>query len=267
MSRADFTGSLPRHYDACLGPLMFEPYAIDLVERLPMTGEMRVLELACGTGIVTRRLREALPASATLTATDLNQAMVSYARAAVPLAGISWQDADAQDLPFPDASFDAVVCQFGIMFLPDTARGFAEAHRVLTPGGTLLANAWHSLDENPAYGALNDALAALFPDDPPSFLHTPYGYHDRSRILADAAAGGFTDVRLDDVRLQGHGPSVSDFVTGFVRGTPLNHELTGRGADLDHVASEAARTVAGVTGSAPITVDLAATVITATRAQ
>ena len=203
MSRADFTGSLPRHYDACLGPLMFEPYAIDLVERLPMTGEMRVLELACGTGIVTRRLREALPASATLTATDLNQAMVSYARAAVPLAGISWQDADAQDLPFPDASFDAVVCQFGIMFLPDTARGFAEAHRVLTPGGTLLANAWHSLDENPAYGALNDALAALFPDDPPSFLHTPYGYHDRSRILADAAAGGFTDVRLDDVRTPG----------------------------------------------------------------
>jgi SAM-dependent methyltransferase len=266
MSTADFSGSLPRHYDECLGPLMFEPYAVDLVERLPRTSEMRVLELACGTGIVTRRLREALPASATLTATDLNEAMVSYARAAVPLADISWQSADAQALPFRDESFDAVVCQFGIMFLPDAAQGFSEAHRVLVPGGMLLANAWHSLDENPAYRALNDALAAMFPDDPPRFLQTPYGYHDRSRMLADAAAGGFTEVQLDDVRLQGHGPSALHFVTGFVRGTPLNHELTRRGADLDHVASEAAGAVAAVTGSAPITVDLAATVITATRA-
>jgi hypothetical protein len=181
----------------------------------------------------------------------------------VPLAGISWQGADAGP-PFPDASFDAVVCQFGIMFTRHGAGLRGSASRA-GAGRTLLANVALAR-RNPAYRALNDALAAMFPDDPPRFLQTPYGYHDRSRILADAAAGGFTDVRLDDVRLQGHGPSASDFVTGFVRGTPLNHELTRRGAYLDHVASEAARAVGRVTGSAPITVDLAATVITATRA-
>jgi SAM-dependent methyltransferase len=245
---------------------MFDPYAADLVERVPATGETRVLEIACGTGIVTRRLRSALPASATLVATDLNEAMVEYARTAVPLAGISWQTADAQELPFPDASFDVVVCQFGIMFLPDPARGFYEAHRVLAPGGMLLANAWHSLDENPAHRAIQDAVAAMFPDDPPRFLATPYGYHNRSRILADTAAGGFTDVRLDEVRLQGHGSSALDFVTGFVRGSPLTHELTQRGADLDSVAREVSEAVARVGGTAPVTLDLAATVITAVRA-
>jgi SAM-dependent methyltransferase len=244
---------------------MFEPYAIDLVGRLRMTGEMRVLELACGTGVVTRCLRAALPESATLVATDLNEAMVSYARAAVPAAGIEWQTADAQALPFADASFDAVVCQFGIMFLPDAALGFAEAHRALVPGGTLLANVWHSLDENPAHRTLDEAVAALFPDDPPRFLDTPYGYHDRSRILADLAAGGFSDVQLEDVRVQAHGPSALDFVTGFVRGTPLNHGLSQRGADLDAVTREVAEVVARSHGAAPVTVDLAATVITAAR--
>jgi SAM-dependent methyltransferase len=245
---------------------MFEPYAADLVERVPASGDTRVLEIACGTGIVTRRLRSALPASATLVATDLNEAMVEYARTAVPLAGISWQTADAQSLPFADASFDVVVWQFGIMFLPDPARGFGEAHRVLVPGGTLLANAWHSLEENPAHRAIHDAVAAMFPDDPPQFLATPYGYHDRARILADAAAGGFTDVQFDEVRLQEHGPSALDLVTGFVRGSPLTHELTRRGADLDAAARAVSEAVARVGGTAPVTLDLAATVITAVRA-
>ena len=266
MSSSDFSGSIPRHYDECLGPIMFEPYAADLVQRVPMTGETRVLELACGTGIVTRRLRAALPVLATLVATDLNEAMVSYARAAVPLAGIVWQTADAQAVPFADASFDVVVCQFGIMFLPDKARGFGEARRVLAPGGKLLANTWRSLDENPAHRAMHDALAAMFPDDPPRFLDTPYGYHDQSRIFADAAAGGFDDVHLDEVRLKAHGPSALDFVRGFVCGSPLTHELTQRGADLTSVTTGVAEAVARAGGSAPFTLDLAATVITAARA-
>jgi ubiquinone/menaquinone biosynthesis C-methylase UbiE len=154
---------------------MFEPYADDLVGRVRMRDGMRVLELACGTGVVTLRLRAELPASATLVATDLNEAMVSYARAAVPAPGIEWQTADAQALPFADASFDAVVCQFGIMFLPDIPLGFAEAHRVLVPGGSLLANAWLSLDENPVHRSIGEAVADLFPDDPPRFLDVPYG--------------------------------------------------------------------------------------------
>ena len=205
MSFAEFSGSIPQHYDEYLRPVMFEPYAADLVGRVRMREGMRVLELACGTGVVTRRLRAALPESATLVATDLNEAMVSYARAAVPAPGIEWQTADAQALPFADASFDAVVCQFGIMFLPDTALGFAEAHRVLVPGGAMYANAWLALDSNPVHASIDEAVAALFPDDPPRFLDVPYGYHDRARILSDAAAGGFADVQLEEVRVQTQG--------------------------------------------------------------
>ena len=265
MSSVDFSGSVPGHYDEQLGPTMFEPYASELVRRVPMSGTTRVLELACGTGIVTRHLRATLPAAATLVATDLNEAMVSYARESVPLPGIVWQTADAQALPFADESFDVVVCQFGIMFLPDPARGFGEAYRVLAPGGTLLANAWHALEENPAHLAINEALWRLFPDDPPRFLETPYGYHDPERIRADAAAGGFAEVRLDTVCLQTHAPSALSLVSGMVRGTPLSHQLNERGADLESVTRDVARAVARVGGAAPCTVDLAATVITATR--
>jgi SAM-dependent methyltransferase len=265
-SSADFSGSIPRNYDECLGPIMFEPYAADLVRRVPLADATRVLELACGTGIVTRLLRAALPASATLVATDLNEAMVSYAREAVPLAGIVWQTADVQALPFADESFDVVVCQFGIMFLPDIARGFGEAHRVLAPGGTLLASAWCSLAENPAHRAMQDALARMFPDDPPRFLDTPYGYHDEGRMRADATAGGFAAPGVEIVRLQTQGPSALEFAKGFARGSPLNHELNERGADLDGVTRDIAEAVARVGGSAPLTLDLAATVITATRA-
>jgi SAM-dependent methyltransferase len=264
-SSTDFSGSIPGNYDEYLGPIMFEPYAGDLVRRVPMSGTTRVLELACGTGIVTRPLRAALPASATLVATDLNEAMVSYAREAVPLAGIVWRTADAQALPFADESFDVVVFQFGIMFLPDAARGFGEAYRVLAPGGTLLASTWLGLDENPAHGAVHDALCGMFPDNPPRFLETPYGYHDPERVRADAAAGGFADVQLDTVYLQTHASSALELVRGMMRGTPLSHQLKERGANLESAAREVAEAVARVGGSAPTTLDLAAIVITGTR--
>jgi SAM-dependent methyltransferase len=264
-SDADFSGSIPRHYDECLGPIMFEPYADDLVRRVPRAGVTRVLELACGTGIVTRRLRATLAESATLVATDLNAAMVEYARAAVPLAGIEWQTADAQALPFGDGSFDAVVCQFGIMFLPDRARGFREAHRVLRRGGTLLVNTWNALDENPAHRAMQDALTAMFPGNAPRFLDTPYGYHDPARMQADAAAGGFAEVLLEPVRMRTHGPSALEFARGFVRGSPLTHELVEREAQLDGATRDIAQAVARVGGVAPLTLDLAATVIIGRR--
>lgn len=264
-SSVDFSGSIPRHYDERLGPIMFEPYADDLVQRMPRAGVTRVLELACGTGIVTRRLRATLAESAALLATDLNAAMVEYARVAVPLAGIEWQTADAQALPFEDESFDVVVCQFGIMFLPDRARGFGEAHRVLRPGGTLLTSTWDALDENPAHRAMQDALAEMFPGNTPRFLDTPYGYHDPARMQADATAGGFAEVTLEPVGLRTHGPSALEFAKGFVRGTPLTHELAERGAQLDSATDAIAQAVARVAGVAPLTLDLAATVIIGRR--
>jgi hypothetical protein len=152
------------------------------------------------------------------------------------------------------------------MFLPDAARGFGEAHRVLAPGGTMLANTWGSLDESPGHRAVNGAVCAMFPDDPPRFLETPYGYHDAVRLRADAASGGFADVQLDTVSLQTHGPSALEFARGMARGTPLSHQLSERGADLERATRDIARAVARVSGSAPFTLDLSATVITATRA-
>ena len=133
-SAAGFSGSVPALYDLHLGPVLFEPYASDLVSRLPSGDRLRVLEIACGTGIVTRRLQEALP-DAAIVATDLNEPMIDYARGAVPAPGILWQQADAQALGFDDGSFDVVVCQFGFMFLPDKVQGFREARRVLASGG------------------------------------------------------------------------------------------------------------------------------------
>jgi len=214
--------------------------------------------------IIHAALQEALPDSP-IVATDLNEAMTDYARAAVPAPGISWQQADAQALAFDDASFDVVVCQFGFMFLPDKVQGFREAHRVLASEGVLLANVWHSLEANPANGAVHAALASLFPADPPRFMETPYGYHDAERIRADMVGAGWSDVQLEDVCLQGLGPSAADFAAGFTLGSPLAHELAERGADAGEVAQALTEALIPVGGERPFKPPLAATVIHAVR--
>jgi ubiquinone/menaquinone biosynthesis C-methylase UbiE len=264
-SAAKFAGSVPRFYDRHLGPVLFEPYAADLVSRLPPVDGLRVLEIACGTGIVTRRLREALSDSAIVVATDLNEPMTAYARAAVPAPGIVWQQADAQALAFDAGSFDVVVCQFGFMFLPDKVQGFREARRVLSSDGVLLANVWHSMEANPAAGAIHASLAKLFPADPPRFMETPYGYHDSERIRADMVEAGWKDVDLEDVCLQGLGPSAADFAAGFTLGSPLAHELAERGADTDAVTRALTDALIPVGGKHPFKPALAATVISAVR--
>ena len=261
-SAAEFSGSIPEFYDRQLGPVLFEPYAADLAARLPRRDALRVLELACGSGIVTRRLREALLASATLVATDLNEAMVSYARQAVPAPGIEWRQADAQALPFADGSFDVVVCQFGFMFLPDKVLGFREARRVLAPGGMLLGNVWRSLAENPLLRVIHETLTELYPADPPRFLETPYGYHDTERIRADLERAGWHEVQLDNVWLEGRSPSAADYAVGFVCGSPLNHELVERGADLDDVVRKLTEPLVPVGGDHPLRAEQSAIVLT-----
>jgi ubiquinone/menaquinone biosynthesis C-methylase UbiE len=262
---AAFSGSVPEFYDRYLGPVLFEPYARDLASRLPVRSGLRVLETACGTGIVTRHLREALPDDATLVATDLNEAMIDYARAAVSADGITWQQADAQTLPFDDGSFDVVVCAFGVMFLPDKVQGFREARRVLAPGGLLLANAWHSLEDVPAAGAIHRYVGELFPDDPPRFVKTPYGYYDHERIRADLAEAGWEKVQLDDVRIESESPSALDFATGLAQGTPLVGQLTERGADATEVSRALVDRLQPIGGDEPFKATLAATVISAAR--
>ena len=260
-THASFSGPVPENYDRYLGPVLFEPYAADLAARLPATPGLRVLELACGTGRVTRRLRAALPATATLVATDLNEAMIEFARSAVPDPGIAWQQADAQELPFADATFDAVVCQFGLMFLPDKVQGLREARRVLAPGGLFVASVWESLAAHPYALAIQSVLEELYPASPPRFLDVPHGYHDEQRIRADYAAAGWESPVIEHVHLRSRAESARVVASGFTSGSPLSHELAERGADPEQVAD---RITAALGGDAPHTVELAALVITAT---
>jgi len=264
-SAAQFTGSVPERYHRYLAPWLFDPYATDLSARLPQRPGLRVLEIAAGTGVVTRRLLEALPSDAVLVATDLNDAMVDYGRANVPDPGVTWQQADAQALPFADDSFDVVVCQFGFMFLPDKVKGFREARRVLSAGGVLLCNVWHSRDENPVARIVQDLLEERLPQNPPRFLDTPYGYGDHERLRADLAAAGWDDVQLDVVRKISNAASAEDVALGYLTGSPLSYELSERGADPDAFGVELARRLASAGGNRPFRAELAATVITASR--
>jgi SAM-dependent methyltransferase len=246
-----FSGSVPENYDRYLGPYLFEPYALDLAARLP-SGVQRALELACGTGRVTRHLRQTLPAGAELVATDLNPDMVARARTLLPDLAVTWQTADAQHLPFADAWFDLVVCQFGVMFMPDKGRAYGEAFRVLRPGGTLLFNAWDSLDANPMATATQGVFARFFPENPPQFFHIPHAYYDPIAIRTALGEAGFVDVRVELVEKEGRSPSAADVAKGYVEGTPVSAILRERNpALLEPIREAVAHALAERFGEAP----------------
>jgi len=186
-----FQGSIPEMYEAYLVPVIFEPYAPDIAARVAARQPASVLELAAGTGVVTRQLAAQLDPSTSITATDLNSPMVDHARSLGVARPVDWQQANAESLPFDDASFDVVVCQFGVMFF-DRPKAFAEIHRVLRPGGAFVFNAWDRIETSEFADVLTNALATMFPDDPPQFLRrTPHGYHDVDRIRADIVSAGY----------------------------------------------------------------------------
>src|SRR5262245_16315506 len=234
---ASFTGSIPEHYDAGQGPAVFDRWAEDLVRRLPQQIDGDVLEVACGTGAVTRRLRARLDPTVRLVATDLSGDMVAYARRKLgELAGIEWREADAAVLPFPDASFGAVVCQLGIMFVPDKAAAMREARRVLVPGGLFAFSVWDRLEVNPHAKAVSDVIAALLPGDPiTGFAKVPYGFNDEATIRELLAASRFVEIRIERAEIQIESPTARALAIGQVRGTPRALLLQGRGVSLDAV--------------------------------
>jgi SAM-dependent methyltransferase len=262
---AAFAGSIPALYDRYLGPMLFTPYAHDLARRLSGLTSGRVLETAAGSGRVTRVLAQALPSSVDLIATDLNQAMLDFARTNPGLERVTLRAADATKLPFDDGSFDAVVCQFGVMFFPDRVAGYREARRVLKPGGRFLFNAWDSLAHNPVAAAVHDSLAVLFPADPPRFIaRTPHGYHDVNVIRGDLGRAGFTRIALETVSLPCRTPSARDPAIGFCQGSPLRGEIEARDStDLERVTAAAAAAVAKRFGSGPVEGTMQAHVFTA----
>ena len=260
-----FAGSIPALYDRYLGPLIFAGYAADLAARAAALRPTRVLETAAGTGIVTRALRAALPEAVEIVATDLNQPMLDHAAKVAPLAGVAWQQADALALPFADASFDVVACQFGAMFFPDKVAGYREARRVLRPGGTFLFNVWDRLEDSELPHEVSQAMGRHFQEDAPRFLErTPHGYFDRPRIEADVAAAGFHDVRMETVTHRSRATSARDAAIAFCQGTPLRNELErlapGR---LEELTDLAAAALAARFGAGPIEGKIQAIVVTA----
>jgi SAM-dependent methyltransferase len=250
MARTDtdtlFAGSIPDLYDTLLVPLIFEPYAQDMAQRVAALNPQRVLETAAGTGVVTRALATALPAAAEIVATDLNQPMLDRAAAIGTARPVQWRRADAMQLPFDDASFDVVVCQFGVMFFPDKARAYAQARRVLRHGGTFLFNAWDRIEENEFADVVTAALVPLFPADPPRFLaRVPHGYHDESAIRCDLTQGGFTaSPQIDSVEARSRAAAPLIPSMAYCQGTPLRNEIEARkGATLAQATAAGAAAI------------------------
>jgi len=266
MSEADraFVGSIPEIYDRLLGPTLFEPYARDLARRFARF-DGALLETAAGTGRVTRALAAAVGPRAAITATDLNAPMIARAAELVGLRNIAWRQADAQALPFDDRSFDAVVCQFGVMFFPDKAAGFAEARRVLKPGGRFVFNVWDDLAANDLSQAVHEAATSLFPDDPPAFMaRTPFGWHDQGRIRAMLAQAGFTDIQVEIMALETPAASAADFATGMCTGSPLRTELEARApGGLEAIVDQVAAALTRRFGPGPVAGHGQALVVTA----
>jgi len=263
-----FAGSIPEIYDRYLVPLIFEPYARDLAERVLQARPRRVLETAAGTGVLTRALASRLPADAQIVATDLNQPMLDYAARRSPDDDrIVRQQADALALPFEDQTFDAVACQFGVMFFPDKGKGYREGLRVLKPGGRLFFNAWDHIAANEFADVVTQALAKLFPDDPPLFMaRTPHGYHDVARIEQEVAAAGFSSISVETREEVSRASSPRDVAIAYCQGTPLRNEIEARGASrLDEATDLAAEELSRRFGNGPIEGKIKAHIFTALR--
>lgn len=260
---AAFVGSIPSNYDRYLGPIFFHAFADDLVARVPIRDGMRVLETACGTGIATERLLDRLAGRGALVATDLNEAMFAHARArGVGGPGLVWRQADASSLPFEDDSFDVVICQFGLMFLPDKAAGIGEAFRVLKPGGHYIFNVWDALTHNPVARIAHETLVSFFPDDPPRFYSVPFGLHEVRAVVAWLESAGFREVEWETLAKVGLSPSAAEAALGLIEGNPIRAEIMSRRPDAVEAIREAvARNLAEELGDRPVRCPLRAHVL------
>jgi ubiquinone/menaquinone biosynthesis C-methylase UbiE len=261
-----FAGSIPENYDRYMVPLIFEPFAIDIAQRVAALSPSVVLETAAGSGVVTRALAPRLAPGARYTVTDLNQPMLDYALSRqAPDTRIDWRQADAMALPFEDATFDLVCCQFGAMFFPDRTSGYREAMRVLKPGGHFLFNVWDRIEENVFADDVTKALAKIFPDDPPRFLaRTPHGYHDTAQIRGELDAAGFSRVVIETRAEQSRASSPRLPAVAYCQGTLLRNEIEARDpGKLEAATDYAASAIAARHGDGAVAAKIQAHVIIA----
>ena len=262
-----FVGSIPENYDRYLGPVLFEPYAQDLVDRVKVPEGGRLLEIACGTGIVTRRLRDRLPPGVKIVATDLNEAMINYARQKFRAdENVEWKPADALDLPFGVESFDAVVCQFGLMFFPDKQRGVNEAYRVLKPGGEYIFSVWDAIERVDLAKATETVIKQFFPEDPPDFYDIPFSFHEEDRLQSVLSTAGFRETKIEVVPFPCVSASARDAAHGLIHGNPVITAINERDpAKAPAVEAALAEKIATQFGSAPVNARMQAIVCTGVR--
>jgi len=247
-----FSGSIPQYYDMCLGPAWFDAFAADLAQRLPTKPPGDVLEIACGTGLLTRRVRERLDPSVRLVASDLSKAMLDYARGKLGDAnGIEWREADAVSLPFHDGEFGALVCGFGVMFVPDKEAALGEARRVLKDGGILLFNVWDRIEENPHGAAYAEVIEGLFPGDEEMRFRIPYEMHDPALLRRLLTQAQFANIRIEKKRLQLSTASARTIAIGQIRGTPRSLLIEKRGVSLDEVVEKVTAALEKIGGADP----------------
>jgi ubiquinone/menaquinone biosynthesis C-methylase UbiE len=257
MSASDkvFSGPVPEIYDTHLVPLIFEAFAMDLARRVAEAAPARVLETAAGTGVVTRALAPLLQDSARYTVSDLNQPMLDRAASRQQADDrIVWRQADALRLPFEDDSFDAVCCQFGVMFFPDRIAGYRETLRVLKPGGRFLFNVWDRIEHNDFARIVTDTAAAMFPTDPPMFLaRTPHGYHDTAQIDAELRKAGFSAIEIVTLHETSEAPNARHPAVAYCQGTPLRNEIEARDREaVQSVTDSSAAAIARAHGHGPV---------------
>jgi ubiquinone/menaquinone biosynthesis C-methylase UbiE len=262
-----FAGSIPENYDRYMVPLIFEPYAADLARRAASLSPSAVLETAAGSGVVTRALAPQLPRDASYIVTDLNQPMLDYARSRqAPDTRITWRQADALALPFENTAFDLVCCQFGAMFFPDRISGYREARRVLKPGGHFLFSVWDRIEENVFADDVTNALAKMFPHDPPRFLaRTPHGYHDTVLIRRELEEAGFSSVTIDTRAEESRASSPRVPAVAYCQGTVLRTEIEAREpGKLEAATDYAEAAIAQRHGSGAVAAKIQAHVVVAT---
>ena len=250
---AGFVGNIPQHYDHDLGPIIFADFAEEMARRVARDNPRRVLETAAGTGIVTRCLRDLLAADADLTSTDFNPPMLDVARGKFGTEErVAFQQADATTLPFADGSFDAMVCQFGLMFFPDKPQSYREAYRVLAPQGRYFLSTWDSHRYNPFGAIAHKAMLHFFPQDPPQFYLVPFSCNQIDPIKTGLLDAGFSDIEIGVITRHKEIADVPAFARGMVHGNPLIDQIRARGGIApDRIVEAVTQALSDAFGSNP----------------
>ena len=255
-----------KNYDQYLGPLLFEPFAEDIAERISNGTFSSVLEIACGTGRATRHIRRAIPSTSKLVATDSNADMIKVAAELVPDNNINWQTADAQQLIFPDESFDLVVCQLGLMFMPDKMKVVSEWLRVLKKGGKLIFSTWDKIENNGVIYLGNQIICSYFPENPPSFYRAPFNMCQPDQLETLLVSQGFRSVKVSAVEKVGTSPSAHDTAVGMVQGNPIYGRIIEKDPKLvDTITTAVEQKIGSVYGERPLTSPLRAWVVEAKK--